>query len=170
MQYAFKLFRQLVVALINWMNACWCGALAYIFPSLYYATSLHLLHSLFLHSSEGVLLSLSFYNSFSFSSSSASSLHSFISHLLFIPIAQFFIFLTSSLFLQAEMQRQRDQCATLKSNLLISDSDLKTRITELEIVKNKYGFTHNNKFSQKFTTSIILTTFTTFILLYSVWF
>lgn len=51
------------------------------------------------------------------------------------------------------MQRQRDQCATLKSNLLISDSDLKTRITELEIVKKKYGFTFYYESSQNFTIS-----------------
>jgi hypothetical protein len=50
------------------------------------------------------------------------------------------------------MQRQRDQCATLKSNLLVSDSDLKTRITELEIVKKKYGFPLYNESSQNYTT------------------
>ena len=38
------------------------------------------------------------------------------------------------------MQRQRDQCATLKSNILIADSDLKTRMKELEIVKKKCDF------------------------------
>lgn len=51
------------------------------------------------------------------------------------------------------MQRQRDQCATLKSNLLISDSDLKTRTTQLEIVKKKYEFTFFNESSCNFITS-----------------
>lgn len=94
---------------------------------------------------------VTFFSHYSFSSTY--SMHFFISLLLFIAISYSFIFLTFTVFLQAEMQRQRDQCATLKSNLSISDSDLKTRITELEIVKKKYGFTFHNESSQNITIS-----------------